>query len=439
MKVIRKCGNLKELNRAEREEIKRHKSCVKEYHTMINGQIIPLYGYNIDRGGRGRYPSYGPDHPLYLNIKEKPLIQLIMRGYFLSEIANEFNVSIKTISRRIYDLWYRKGIKNISDARRYYGGFKLYKNRMENKIKNSHHMKRIIQYYPIFLKKYQYNKFLKEELTADDIDEIVLPLLIYDGHSAAKIGLKVGLQDSKWMGKRFQEVLNMSFSEARDEYFFKPRLVYLLRKGIKSTQTVNYFNQQVKNPFRMTRIGVYNTMRRIWKREYDEFTERAMIEGKWDSSKSPFDYNRLQFTHFFHYLIRIYHLYPIINEELAELLTESELSTKEVDTEVLMFLIQFEYNLEEMAEKYNSNYDVFRKWLKKVLGMNYNNAKDEFFWKPKILSLIKTHYPIPTVAKIAEVFNTPYSTLQGAIKRIWKYEFEKLGSIRALLESLRQN
>ena len=86
-------------------------------------------------------------------------------------------------------------------------------------------MKRIIQYYPIFLKKYQYNKFLKDELTADEIDNIFLPMLIYDGYSAAEIGLKVGLQDSKWMARRFQEVLNMSFSDARDEYFFKPRLL----------------------------------------------------------------------------------------------------------------------------------------------------------------------------------------------------------------------
>ena len=406
---------------------------------FLSTEIIPLYGYNIDRGGRGLHPSYGPDHPLYLNIKEKPLIQLIMRGYFLSEIANEFNVSIKTISRRIYDLWHIKGIENISDARRYYGGFKLYKNRMDNKIKNSHHMNRIIQYYPTFLKKYQYNKFLKDELSADEIDEIVLPLLIYVGHSAAEIGLKVGLQDSKLMAKRFQEILNMSFSEARDQYFFKPRLVYLLRKGIKSTQIVDHFNQKVKKPFRMTRVGIYNAMRRIWKREYDEFTERAMNEGKWNKEMSPFDYNRLQFAHFYRYLIRLYHLYPKMNGELAELLTESELSTKEVDKEFLIFLIQFGYTLEEIAKKYNSNYDVFRRWLKKVLGMNYNNAKEEYFWKPRILSIIKTYDPIPTVARIAKILNTPDPTVRGAIKRIWKYELEKLGSIRALLEYLREN
>jgi hypothetical protein len=124
---------------------------------------------------------------------------------------------------------------------------------------------------------------------------------------------------------------------------------------------------------------------------------------------------------------------------LAKLLWCSELNTKVVDKEFLMFLIQFGYSLEEIAKKDLSNYDVFRRWLKKILGMNYNNAKDEFFWKPKILSLIKKHYPIPTVAKIAEIFKTPYPTLQGAIKRIWKNELEKLGSIRALLEYLREN
>ena len=180
-------------------------------------------------------------------------------------------------------------------------------------------------------------------------------------------------------------------------------------------------------------------MRRIWKREYDEFTERAMNEGKWNKEMSPFDYNRLQFAHLYRYLIRLYHLYPKMNGELAELLTESELSTKEVDKEFLIFLIQFGYTLEEIAKKYNSNYDVFRRWLKKVLGMNYNNAKEEYFWKPRILSIIKTYDPIPTVARIAKILNTPDPTVRGAIKRIWKYELEKLGSIRALLEYLREN
>ena len=105
----------------------------------------------------------------------------------------------------------------------------------------------------------------------------------------------------------------------------------------------------------------------------------------------------------------------------------------------MIHLIQLGYSLEEIAKKYNSNYDVFRRWLKKVLGMNYSTAKDEYFWKPKILSLIKTYYPIPNVAKIAEIFNVPYPTVQGAIKRIWKNELETLGSIRALLEFLREN
>ena len=189
----------------------------------------------------------------------------------------------------------------------------------------------------------------------------------------------------------------------------------------------------------MTRIGIYNAMRRIWKREYDEFTERAKIEGKWNKKMSPFDYNRFQFRHFYRYLKRIYHLYPKINGELAELLLESELSTKEIDKEFLIYLIQLGYNLEEIAKKYNSNYDVFRRWLKAVVGMNYNNAKDEYFWKPRILSLIKKYDPIHIVARIGEGFNIPDPTVRGAIKRIWKCELENLGSIRALLEYLKEN
>jgi len=90
--------------------------------------------------------------------------------------------------------------------------------------------------------------------------------------------------------------------------------------------------------------------------------------------------------------------------------------------------------------KYPSN-----KFLKKAfdrynykLKMNYNNAKDEYFWKPRILSLIKKYDLIHIVARIAEGFNIPDPTVRGAIKRIWKCELEKLGGIRALLEYLKE-
>lgn len=135
MVVIRKCLNLTELNLAEKEEIKRYNSCIQDHHSIINGKIIPLYGYNVDRVGRGRYPSYGLTHPLYLQIKEKPLIELIKKGYFRNEIGHEFNVSGATISRRVYDLWYKKkGIKNLADAREFFGGTELYNFRKKIKL-----------------------------------------------------------------------------------------------------------------------------------------------------------------------------------------------------------------------------------------------------------------------------------------------------------------
>ncbi|GAH59044.1 unnamed protein product, partial [marine sediment metagenome] len=290
---------------------------------------------------------------------------------------------------------------------------------------NAHHMKRILVYYPK-IDRILLRELLNEGLTADEIDDVFLTKLIYKGYAASEIGKKVGLTDSKWMAKRFQHVLDMNFQEARDEYFFRPRIVYLLKNGVKSPQLTDFFNKDYKDlkaPIKkFCRKGIYNAMRRIWQRKYDEFNYRAMVEGKWNMVTSPFDHNRLQFTHFYHYLIRIYHLYPKINEELAELLTESELSTKEIDIAFLVFLIQFGYSLEEITEKYNSTYDSLRKWIKKVLGMNYNMAKDEYFWKPRILTLIKKYDPIPAVTKIAEIFNTPDPTLRGAIKRIWKYE-----------------
>ncbi len=440
MMVIRKCENLKELNEAEKEEIKNHKSCVKDYHSIINGKIIPLYGYNIDRGGRGTFPSYGPDHPLYLQIKEEPLIELIRKGFFRSEIANEFTVSGTTISRRIYDSWHKEGIKNLEDARKYFGGSELYDLRKNKKIQNAHHMKRILIYYTK-IDRILLRGLLNEGLTADEIDDVFLTKLIHKGYVASEIGKKVGLIDSKWMAKRFQHVLDMNFQEARDEYFFRPRIVYLLKNGVKSPQLTDFFNKDYKDlkvPIKkFCRKGIYNAMRRIWQRIYDEFEQRSREEGRWDPCRSPLEKNRLQFTHFYRYLIRIFSLYPKINKELAELLIDSDLSTKEIDQEFLLYLVQTGNSLEEMVNKYKSAYDPFRKWFKKVIGMNYNKAKDQFFWKHKILHLIKKYDPPHAINKIAIKLKASEHTIRTVVRRIWNKELKKMGGIKSLLEYLK--
>lgn len=441
--VIRRCKNSKELNEAEKEEIKRHKSCVKDYHIIVGGEIIPLYGYNVDRGGRRKYPTYGPEHPLYIRIEENILIELIKKGFFLTEIAKEFNVSANTISRRICDLWHEDGIRNLGDAREYFGGAELYNIRKNNKIKNAHHMQRILTNYQTFLDKDEFQDFLDNDLTADEIDEIVLPLLLNIGFSSSIIGEMVGLPESHAIASRYRDVLDMNYLEARDHYYFKPRIVTMLKDGLSTKDLYSFFNQNYNHhkapKVKSGRVGISNAIRRIWNKEYDEFKCRAMDEGKWNKSTSPFDYNRLQFTHFYHYLIRIYHLYPKMNVELADLITESELSTKEVDKEFLIFLVQIGKGLGEIAEKYNSTYDVFRKWFKRVLGMNYNNAKDEYFWKPKLLPLIKKHDPINAMTNIAKKLNIPDTTIRQVIKRIWKDEFEQFGSLRTLLNYLKNS
>ena len=71
--------------------------------------------------------------------------------------------------------------------------------------------------------------------------------------------------------------------------------------------------------------------------------------------------------------------------------------------------------------------------------MNYNNAKDEYFWKPKLLPLIKKHDPINAITNIAKKLNIPDTTIRQVIKRIWKDEFEQFGSLRTLLNYLKNS
>ena len=440
MKIIRKCENLKELNQAEKEEIRSYKSCVKDYHSIINGKIIPLHGYNVDRGGRGRYPSYGPTHPLYLQIEEKPLIELIKKGYFRNEIAHEFNVSGDTISKRVYDLWHKKGIKNLQDAREFFGSKELYKFRKNMRIKNAHHMKRILKKYHIFLGRKTVKKYLEDDLTAEEIDEIVLPELVYRGYSSLKIGEMIGLPDSHAIATRFQEILEMKYIEAKDFYYFRKRIIPLIREGYYMKKIIYHFNRDFKNQnapiIKSGKKAIYSAFRRIWKSEYRQFKKISLEIARWNTD--PKARNRAQFTHFFNYLRRLYVFYPNINMELLKLLEDSNLTVKEIDASFLKYMIGKNSSLEEIASKLDYSYKKTRRWIKYILKISYRVARDKYYWKSKILKLIKQLKINHLIKNIASKLKESPHTIRGAITRLWDKEYEKLGGLHPLFRYLKK-
>lgn len=118
IELIRYCPDVDSINEAEIEEIESHKSFIFKYGTD--------YGYNLTRGG-GASPipkigQRGKKHWRWINIDERLLIELIKKGFLIREIAGEFGVSMPTIERRIRQLKDNYGVKNITEARKHFGG-----------------------------------------------------------------------------------------------------------------------------------------------------------------------------------------------------------------------------------------------------------------------------------------------------------------------------
>ncbi len=118
IEVLKYCIDVDSINKNEIDEIERHQSWITKYGTH--------YGYNINRGGGDRgvpkEGQKGEDHYRWINIDEGLLIQLIQKGLLLDEIAGEFGTSTPTIERRIRDFKIKYSVKNITEARKLFGG-----------------------------------------------------------------------------------------------------------------------------------------------------------------------------------------------------------------------------------------------------------------------------------------------------------------------------
>ncbi|MFX1500858.1 MAG: GIY-YIG nuclease family protein [Promethearchaeota archaeon] len=179
IEVIQYCMNVDELNNAEIEQIKRYKSYIFESgnHIIKNGKVIPLYGYNSDKGGG----SYIRSHTIMID--RKNLKYLLTQGLALPEIANEFQTSTKTIRLRIREFWKC----DTYEIRKKFGNLNKYLVRQKQCIKDGLRMMRIEKNYLSFDKDFVSN-LIEDELSPKDIEKEFFKKLFYDGYNSKMIG-----------------------------------------------------------------------------------------------------------------------------------------------------------------------------------------------------------------------------------------------------------
>lgn len=332
IKVIDYCIDLDDINKKEKYYIKKYKSCYLDYYYIKDGRAIPLYGYNVNRGGGGFVPLRGELHPLYKHVKKNLLKDLIRKGYFVEEIARELDLDPKTVHRKIKELWGEQGINNLTRARLAFGGMADFKERLKKRFKESGvktFQEGVLHPYYVHVEKKDVKNYIKNGLSAAEIsnkmgislrtfykklqdfwdinypqarrvfriypkilkiipelDNNFLEDLINDGLSYEEIDIeflkklisldycysRVQLanmyeKSDRAMGDYIFNTLKMNYLKARDEFWWKPRIISLIKEGYTLTQL---------RPVGLSRFGKHITHEvivRIWNKEYKEHEE----------------------------------------------------------------------------------------------------------------------------------------------------------------------
>ena len=387
MYVIQYCMNVEELNKAEIEQIKRYKSYVYESgnHIIKNGKVLPLYGYNSDKGGG----SYVRSH--IIMVDKTSLKNLLSQGLTISEIANEFKTSTKTIRLRIKEFWRC----DAYEIRKRFGGFNKYLIRQKQYIKDGLRMMRIEKNYMSFDKDF-ISELIEDDLSPIDIEREFFKKLIYDGYDLMIINDITKTSSSNY----FKELFGDNFDNIRDEYFYKTRIIELIQQNKSLNEIFEYFKINFGTKIGMGWRAILAAMKRIW---------------------SSWFYPSGHVTTLFLFLERVYRIFPKINDHLITSLLTSNSSPHEIDKQFLIYLLDQNFSKEQIASSFNLSITQINRQFHSVFSMNYREAKREYYYKPQIIDLVEKGFILTVMVNYLH-FITSYQHLQKLIELIWKDE-----------------
>ena len=385
--VIQYCTNVEELNKTEIEQIKKYKSYIFESgnHIIKNGKILPLYGYNSDKGGG----SYVRSHTIMVD--KISLKNIISQGLTLSEIANEFKTSTKTIRLRIKEFWNC----NTYEVRKRFGCSNKYLIRQKQFIKDGLRMMRIEKNYLSFDKDF-ISKLVEDDLSPIDIEREFFKKLLYDGYDLMMIGDITKTSSSNY----FKELFGDNFDNLRDEYFYKTRIIELILQSKSLNEIYEYFKERFGTKIGMGWRAILAAIKRIW---------------------SSWFYQLGHITTLILFLERIYRIFPKINNPLLTSLLNSNCSPHKIDKQFLIYLLHQNFSKEQIANSFNLSITQIGRRFQSICSMNYREAKREYYYKPHIIDLVENGFILTTMVNFLP-FITSYQYLQKLIELIWKDE-----------------
>ena len=409
IEVIAKTIDLDDQNAKEVDFIKKHRTCILDYYLIdTNGEIIPQYGYNVNRGGSGRTYLTGIFHYSYKFVDENQLKTLIIEGYTSSELCREFDISFGTLNVKISEFWGNVGISNLTEARLEFRGYDNFKRRIRNNlviinkkyidiirflecIENGAIIEDLIQEFNVSLRTI-YNRL--NLLGYSNLTEAIEDLGAYELHKARENEYR---ENSRARGAdlpNYIPVPEESISNFLIDGLNGPQIVDELEKiGIKISVNALYYKIKEFWGLNIKEAGrIFRTFPRI-----EQYLGKSYID---------------------------------------ELINNST-SIEEMDEFYIKKLISIGVSREIVTQLYELSAGSIYGLITECLDINYEYARDLYFWKPWLISTIRNGNSIEEMIQIFSEINAAHTdhAIYGAMFRVWNIEYEEFGRDGRLLHN----
>jgi AraC-like DNA-binding protein len=134
---------------------------------------------------------------------------------------------------------------------------------------------------------------------------------------------------------------------------------------------------------------------------------------------------------------RIYCLYPEvekillnkkeIDESFLQDWVNAGLPVKEIDQEMLKLLIGLGYDKKDIESLFKWDHFRVTRWIPEILNMDFYRARDEYWWKPRIIWLFSQGYSARQM-RVASKGLIGRHVTHDVIVRIWAEEYTRYGN-----------
>jgi len=158
------------------------------------------------------------------------------------------------------------------------------------------------------------DNLINNMLSFHDIERLFFIKLISEGHSPTTISILFEFKDHSAISQRIAKSLEMTFNEAKLEYYYKPKIIECIKNGVINSVELSQYLKE-------TRVTINSVIKKIWHEEYDDLKDFDYADN------SPRQFNKL-----FQFLIRLYKIYPSIDKKLLNDCLYKNFTPKEIDS-----------------------------------------------------------------------------------------------------------